>query len=74
MGWDDASELRTPTGLLFIPQVTYEYGEPRWNDTDREQLKSPKETCSSDNVSTTNPIRTDSSANLGLRGERIVGG
>jgi hypothetical protein len=36
MGWDDISELRPPTGLLFIPQMTYEYGELRWNDTDRE--------------------------------------
>jgi hypothetical protein len=24
---------------LFIPQVTYEYGEPRWNDIDREKPK-----------------------------------
>jgi hypothetical protein len=35
MWWDDVSELRPPTGLLFIPQLIYEYGEPRWNDTDR---------------------------------------
>jgi hypothetical protein len=21
-------------GLLFIPQMIYEYGEPRWNDSD----------------------------------------
>jgi hypothetical protein len=24
------------TGLLFIRQVIYEHGEPRWNDIDRE--------------------------------------
>jgi hypothetical protein len=27
--WDYISELRPPTGLLFIPQVIYEYGESR---------------------------------------------
>jgi hypothetical protein len=27
-------------GLLFIPQIIYEYGEPWWNYTDREKLKS----------------------------------
>jgi hypothetical protein len=26
------SELRPPTGLLFIPKVIYEYVEPWWND------------------------------------------
>jgi hypothetical protein len=29
------SELRPPTGLVFIPLVIYEYGEPRRNDIDR---------------------------------------
>jgi hypothetical protein len=36
MGWDYVSELQPPSGLLFIPQMIYEHGEPRWNDTDRE--------------------------------------
>jgi hypothetical protein len=27
------------TGLLLILQVIYEYGEPRWNDTDRGKPK-----------------------------------
>jgi hypothetical protein len=36
MGWDDVSELRQPLGLLYIPQVIYEYGEPWWNDIDRD--------------------------------------
>jgi len=27
-------ELRPPTGLLFIPQLIYEHGEPWWNDID----------------------------------------
>jgi hypothetical protein len=35
MGWDYVSELRRPTGILFIPQVIYEHGEPWWNDIDR---------------------------------------
>jgi hypothetical protein len=30
MGWDDVSELQPPTGILFIPQVIYEHGEPWW--------------------------------------------
>jgi hypothetical protein len=28
--WDYVSELRPPTGLLVIPQVIYELGEPLW--------------------------------------------
>jgi hypothetical protein len=39
MGWDYVSELRSLTGLLFIPQMMYEYGEPRWNDMDRGKPK-----------------------------------
>jgi hypothetical protein len=31
--------MRSPTGLLFIPQMIYAYGEPRWNDTDRGKPK-----------------------------------
>jgi hypothetical protein len=30
MGWDYVSELRPPTGLLFIPSVMCEHGEPWW--------------------------------------------
>jgi hypothetical protein len=37
LGWDYVSELRPPTGLLFIPQIIYEYGEPWWNDIDSEK-------------------------------------
>jgi hypothetical protein len=36
MGRDHVFELWPPTGLLFIPQVIYEYGESWWNDTDRK--------------------------------------
>jgi hypothetical protein len=33
------SELRPLTGLLFIPQMMCEHGEPWWNDTDRVKLQ-----------------------------------
>jgi hypothetical protein len=35
MGCDYVSELRTPTGLLFITQAIYQHGEPWRNDVDR---------------------------------------
>jgi hypothetical protein len=38
MGWDYVSELRPPTGLLFIPQVIYACGEPWWNNVNRRKL------------------------------------
>jgi hypothetical protein len=38
MGFDYVSELRPPTGLLFIPQVIYEHGDPWWNKIDRGKL------------------------------------
>jgi hypothetical protein len=38
MGRDYVSELLTPTGLLFIPQVMYELGKPWWNDVDGGEL------------------------------------
>jgi hypothetical protein len=31
---DYVSELRPPTGILFIPQVIYEHGETWWNGID----------------------------------------
>jgi hypothetical protein len=40
------SELRPPTDLLFFPKVIYEYGEPRWNDTDRGKPKNSEKTLS----------------------------
>jgi hypothetical protein len=39
MGWDDVSELWLPVGLLFIPQMMYECGEPWWNGIDRAKPK-----------------------------------
>jgi hypothetical protein len=37
MGLDDVCELQPPTGLLFIPQMMYGYGEPWWEDIDRKK-------------------------------------
>jgi hypothetical protein len=34
--WDYVYLLKQQTGLLFIPQVTYEQGEQQWNDIERE--------------------------------------
>jgi hypothetical protein len=37
--WEDlVFELQSPMGLLFILQMAYEHGEPRWNDVDRRRL------------------------------------
>jgi hypothetical protein len=33
---DYVSELQPPVGILLVPQVIYERGEPSWNDIDRE--------------------------------------
>jgi hypothetical protein len=38
MGWDYASELRAPSGLLLVLQVIYEHGKPWRNDIDMEKL------------------------------------
>jgi hypothetical protein len=38
MRWDYVCELRQPTGLLLMPQVIYEHGEPWWNDMGRRKL------------------------------------
>jgi hypothetical protein len=43
MEWDDVSELKPQTGVLFIHQVMSAYGEPRWNDIDRGELIRPPE-------------------------------
>jgi hypothetical protein len=38
------SELRPPTGLLFIPQKIHEHGEQRWNDIERGRPKNSGKT------------------------------
>jgi hypothetical protein len=45
-GWDCASELRSQTSPLLIPQIIYEYGKPRWNDTDRRKPKNSEKDVS----------------------------
>jgi hypothetical protein len=32
VGRDCVSELQSAMGLLFMPQVIYQHGEPWWND------------------------------------------
>jgi hypothetical protein len=46
MEWDYISELWPPTGLLFIPQMIYEYGELRLNDIDRRKPKNSEKNLS----------------------------
>jgi hypothetical protein len=46
MGWECVSELRPTTGLFFIPQMVCEYGELRWNNTDRENTKNSEKDLS----------------------------
>jgi hypothetical protein len=70
MDWDYVSELRRLRGLLFIPRVIYECGEPRWNDIDRGSRITRRKTCPSATLSTTNPTWTDPGANLGFRVKR----
>jgi hypothetical protein len=36
---DYVSELLSPTDILFIPHMIYEFGERRWNDIDGGKLK-----------------------------------
>jgi hypothetical protein len=66
MGRDDVSEARPLTGLLVIPKVIYEHGEPRWNDIDRGSITARRKTCPSATLSTTNSTWTDQGANSGL--------
>jgi hypothetical protein len=48
-------------------QMIYDYGDLRWNDTDREKPMDSEKNCTSVTLSTTDPIRNDSSTNPGLR-------
>jgi hypothetical protein len=62
------SQLRPTMGLVFIPQLRYENGEPWWNDTDRGKQNNSEKTYPSANLSITNPTRTD----LGLHSKRLA--
>jgi hypothetical protein len=46
MGRVYVSQLGPATGLLFNPQVIYEYVESRWNDTDRGKPKNSERNLS----------------------------
>jgi hypothetical protein len=41
MWWDYVSELWPPAGLLLIPHMIYEHGEPWWNDIHKWKLLIP---------------------------------
>jgi hypothetical protein len=43
MAWENVSELRPSTGLLFVSQMMYEYWESRWSDIgqNNEDLEVP---------------------------------
>jgi hypothetical protein len=58
MGWVYVSELRPSMRLLLIPQDMYEYGEPRWNYTDRWKPKISEKTWPRATLSPTNPAWT----------------
>jgi hypothetical protein len=61
------SELRPPTCLLLTPGD--ECAEPWWNDADRGNQRTRRNTCPSATLSTTNPT-CDSGANPSLQGDR----
>jgi hypothetical protein len=64
------SELQPLMGLLFIPQMIYQYGEPQCNDINKENWRTQSKTCPTATLSTINPTWTDPGMNLGLHGER----
>jgi hypothetical protein len=67
IGWDNVSELRPPTDLLFITQMSMEsYGGMTVTDENRITRR---KTCPSATLSTTHPTCIDPGANAGLRGD-----
>jgi hypothetical protein len=53
-------------GVLFIPQMIYEYGKPRWNDADRVKPKNSEKISSNATI----PTWIDPASNPSLRVER----
>jgi hypothetical protein len=43
MARDYISDLRAPTGMVFIQKLIYEHEEPQWNDTDRKDQRTLRE-------------------------------
>jgi hypothetical protein len=60
-------------GLLFIPQMIYEHGEPWWNYTDKGKQKNSKKNLSQCHFTHhKSPTWTDPVMNLGLQRERLA--
>jgi hypothetical protein len=74
MEWDYVSELRTPAGILFVPQtVQHMSKEHWWNDIDRRKPRnSEKETFRVPHLSFINSTWVKQGANQGFRGEMPV--
>jgi hypothetical protein len=54
-------------GLLFIPQMIYEYGEPQWNDTDNGNPENSEKI-----LKTTLPAINRTWIDPGLHGDRTT--
>jgi hypothetical protein len=59
-------------GPIIPPPAIYQYGEPRWNDTDRRDQRTGRETCVNATLPITNIKWTDPGANPGLSDKRPV--
>jgi hypothetical protein len=69
MGRNYVSEMLLPMGLLFITEMMYEYGQPRWYDIARGNRRTRREICPGATLSTTDRTCTDLGVNPSLRGE-----
>jgi hypothetical protein len=69
-GQDHVSELQPPMGLLFIPQIIYEYAETREMILTGENRRTRRKPCLIATLSTTNATWTDRGVTPGLRGEK----
>jgi hypothetical protein len=63
---ETVSELQSPTNLLFITEVIYEYGQPLCNDIDRENRRTLRKTCITAMFCTINPTWNNPGANHDL--------
>jgi hypothetical protein len=58
-------------GILFMLQIIYDSGEPRWNDIDSGNRRTQTKIYPCATFST-NPTWTDPGSNLGLCGEGLA--
>jgi hypothetical protein len=58
------------SGSFVHTQIICVYGEPWWDDIDRENRRTRRKTCPTASLSTTNPTWTDPGMNLCLRSEK----